>query len=232
MSWTLLARYALLIALARLIPIPLVDGWVEMLLRRAMVRQVGAAHGLTLPDDAIATLADEPSAGCWGWLRFIACWPVKKLLKSVLWVWTAKGVIDAFSEQVHRGLMVHAACERGALPGDPARVRAAMERALAKADTRLVERALLGVFRDHADELNRVVWHATRIARAQARGERADAVVASAEGGELAAETEPVSGAMASALRATGVVAEVLHFFEAALAEGPSAPAPDQSEKV
>ena len=61
-DWLLVGRYAVLIALTGLIPVPLLDRSVENFLRRRLVRAQAAAHGLELDETAVATLAKRPES--------------------------------------------------------------------------------------------------------------------------------------------------------------------------
>lgn len=216
-DWLLLGRYALLIALTALIPIPLLDRGVENYLRRRLVRAVAGRHGITLSEEAVAVLGNAPSGGCLGCLWSVVVWPFRKILKTVLVVFQVKAMADTASEILHRGLLLEEALEMGWLPGDPIPLRQAMDRSLEAIDTRPVERSLLGVFLDHKSELNKVVYNASQEARERLRQrERPREHFANkAEGEGFSEEAEEMSAALVAALRGTGVVPELLHWFRA-----------------
>ncbi|MEQ1567935.1 MAG: hypothetical protein ABMA64_20010 [Myxococcota bacterium] len=214
LDWLLLGRYGLLVALCALIPVPILDGWVENHLRRRLARKIAQRHGRTLEPEALALLADAPSGGCLGMVKSVVLWPVKKLLKTFSVVFQVKGITDTFSEVVHRGLMLEDAFEAGLLPGDNDRVRWAMDRALSHVDTRPIERALLGTLRDARHDLNRTIWEAVRVLRLR----RVDALADAVEGDQLGA-TNQVSRAMVAALRTRGLVPELFAWFRAELGQ-------------
>jgi hypothetical protein len=219
-SWLFLGRYALLIALTDLIPIPLVDQGVEIYLRRRLVRRLGERHGVELDDATIKLLADMP-IGCTGCFWSVLCWPFKKILKTIAFVFQLKSIADVSSEMIHRGLLIEEAFEFGWLPDEPERVRLAMDIALSKVDTRVVERSVRGTFADHRDELNLLIHEATNLARAQTKP--GEALGDAADEG-LSEAGEGMSRALAAALQSTGVVPELVHWFRAEMGEPPRVP--------
>lgn len=202
------ARYALLTTLCTLIPVPFLDTYAENRVRRSLVRQIAARHEVILEEAAVRALADLPSGGCLGMLAAALWWPVKKLLKTIATVFLVKGLVDQASEVVHRGMMLQHAFEHGWLPGDAPRVRAAMDSALDHVDTRLVERAFFGRLRDPRGEFNAMVYAAAR--RPVATGHDAAA-------GAMEPHAARLSEAMEDAVRRTGLVPELLHWFAAEL---------------
>lgn len=74
-------RHALAIAAAELIPVPLVDTWVQNRLRRRLVLRAAAARGEKPSDEVIAVRADEAYAP----VQRAALWPVKAVAKKVFW---------------------------------------------------------------------------------------------------------------------------------------------------
>lgn len=223
-DWLLFGRYALLIALTTLIPVPLLDRGVENLLRRRLVRAQAARHGVELEAEAVATLANVPSGGCLGCVWSVLLFPFRKILRTLLLVFSIKAIADIAMEVLHRALMLEEALELGHLPGDADRVRVAMDKTLISVDTRVVERNLLGVFQDHTNDLNRIVWETTRIARDEVRRSKdAEELLADAiEADELGSGAREMTAAMAAAMRGTGIVPELLGWFRAELGEQPA----------
>jgi hypothetical protein len=220
-NWLLLGRYALLIALTVLIPIPLLDRGLEKYLRRRMVRHIAKRHDAELTPEALAIVADPPGGGCMGCLWSIVLWPFKKILKTMMVVFQVKTIADMASEVLHRGLMLEEAFESGWLPREPEKVRLAMDQALEKIDTRLVERALRGTFQDNRHELNLTIHHATELARMKVTGREALADAAEKGWGESG---EQMTTAMTASLRATGIVPELLQWFRAEMGDIPKIP--------
>jgi hypothetical protein len=212
--WLLLGRYATLIAATALIPVPLLDRWIENRLRRRLVGAVLGRHGITMEPAELARLADAESGGCMGCLWSVLSWPVRKVLKTLLVVFQVKTIADTASEVLHRGLMLEEAVENGWLPDRAEDVRAAMDAALAKVDTRVVERNVRGTYLDHKHDLNMVIWRATKLARARAVADAADR-------DELGEGADRMSAAMGAAVRTTGLVPELIAWFNAEMGAPP-----------
>jgi hypothetical protein len=220
-DWLLLGRYALLISLCALIPVPLLDRWVENALRRRLVRAVGLRHSHRFEPLDASRLGDAESGGCLGLLWSIVAWPVKKVLKTLSVVFQVKGIADAASEVMHRGLMLEEAFEAGWLPGDAGAVREAMDKALAAVDTRPVERRLMGSLRDLKSDLNLAIWETVRIARARLASRPAQALADAADSAEVGPGIAHTTRAMAASLQTSALVPEVLAWFRAEMGAPP-----------
>jgi hypothetical protein len=221
-DWLLLGRYALLVALCELIPVPLLDSWVANLLRRRLVRAQLEARGVELEPAEIKLLGDAVSGGCVGCLWAAVIWPIKKLLKTVVVVFTVKAMADTVSEIVHRGLLLEEALDEGWLPGETDKVRAAMDRALEHVDTRLVEQALRGTLRSSRKDLNEAVVESVRVARERLRDRPGHALADAAEANELGAGVNRVSRAMTAALQVSGLVPELVQWFRHEMGVAPA----------
>lgn len=221
LDWMLIGRYALLVALCDLIPVPLLDFWVENVLRRRMVRAIGLAHGVPLDADAQKQLGNKPFYGCSGCLVAIVVWPVKKLLKTISVVFQVKGIADTFTEVVHRALLLEEAFEAGWLPGDPERVRIAMDAALDHVDTRVVERTLRGTMRDVRHELSRTVTESVRITRERLASRPAEALADAAEADGLGPGADEASRVMVASLKSSALVPELVTWFRAEMGQAP-----------
>lgn len=220
-DWLLLGRYGLLVALCTLVPLPVVDRLVENALRRRLVRRIVGRHGIELPAQDVATLADAPSGGCAGLVWAVLAWPFKTLFKTVFLVFQVKGIADRFSEAVHRGLLLEEALERGWVrTGASEPVRRAMDRALAHVDTRPIERKLHGALRDARHELDRVIRETARIARLRGRA-APEALADAADADALGPDAERMSRAMTAAVRVSGLVPELVAWFRAEMGEVP-----------
>lgn len=206
LDWMLFSRFALMVALCELIPLPLVGGWVANRLRRRLVRIQLAGHQLQLPEPDVRMLADAPAGGCLGILLALVVWPFRALLRTVLFVLQLNRMVNIFSEVVHHALLIHEALEIKALPGDAVTVRAALNRAVATVDTRIVDKALL-----QGLDLTRIqLWRMIRSALGWARtevDEQTEAVT------PLQEQPEELSRTLAAAVRAPGVEAELVKRF-------------------
>jgi hypothetical protein len=220
LSQLLIGRYALLVALCALIPLPILDGMVENYLRRRMARKIAERHGQTLSPEALSTLADAPSGGCLGCLTAILWWPVKKVLKTLSVVFQVKGITDTMSEVVHRGLLLEEALRAGWLPGDAGKVRLSMDKALTSVDTRPLERALNGSLRDVRHELNLAIWESVRITRARL-ATQAEALADAADEDKLGPEASRASEVMVAAIQGYGLVPELIAWFRAEMGAPP-----------
>jgi hypothetical protein len=192
-----LATFALVVALTTWIPLPLLDRLAENAVRRRMTRAVAVGHGVELDDEAVKLLSDTPSGGCVGCLVAVVLWPIKKVLKFLLTFLQFKDMADLGSDAVHRGLLLAEALEQGWLPGDAQKVREAMDRALARVETRPVERTLRGIWREEGDWKPFVAYATERDRKRQAAG------------GEL----EEPSEALQAALTVQGLLPELVHAF-------------------
>jgi hypothetical protein len=216
-DWLLISRYALLVALCELIPVPVLDGWVANLVRRRLTHVQLAQHDVDLKGPDVRMLADAGAGGCLGILWSILLWPFKKVLRSVLFVLMINRMVNVASEVAHRALLVHEALEMEALPGDAVAVRAAMNRALAKVDVTVVDKA---VFAGLASS-RRKLWGALRAGWSRmwsrAGAERRDEEVGEADEAPLPPVPEELSQALGEALHMPGIEAELIRVFRAEL---------------
>ncbi len=221
-DWLLLSRYALLVGLCELIPVPLLDGFVASRLRRRLVRIQLREREVEVSGRDLRLLAEPPGGGCLGLVWSVLIWPFQRLLRTVLFVLMINRIVNTVSEVVHRSLLVHEALEAGAVPGDAAAVRAAMQRALEQVDTTVVDRAVFAVLSESRAtlwRLFRAVWRRTRAeTRAEMRDERS-VQPAPEEPQPLPAWPEEMSEALAEAVRAPGVRKELIEAFRSELAK-------------
>lgn len=203
-DWTVLVAIASLVSLTVWIPVPVLDLAVEGWLRRRMVLAGAKRRGLDLDPEAIKALADTPFGGCRGCLVMAVVWPIKKLFKSVLFFLNFKEMADLSADVIHRGLMLEEAFDRGWLPSQPEKVRAAMDAALGQVHVRPIERLMWGPFA-HQDPQ----WQG---AIAKAAGRERD---------RAAAGAEPTSTATGASTQFPGVLPEVLHAFRAQMGVAP-----------
>ena len=196
----LVSRYALLVSLTHLIPIPIVDALAASLLRARLTRLQLQAAGIAATGRDTRMLGGASAGGCLGLLWSVVVWPIKKLLRYLLWVLLVKAMIDTFSDVVARAVLVDEAIRCGALPGPAVPVRAAMQRALRGVSTRPFERAVGLIFETTRGETWRWFQLARSAMRLRARSERAGADVASADRDPLAESLESVAQTLARAV--------------------------------
>ena len=138
---------ALLAGLTPLIPVPFVDSLARRLLLRQLYQRVAAEQGLRLPPVALAHLTRSRGNLLVGCLVAVLWWPLKKLIRTVLYVLTVKDCLDELADATMRGHMVHEALRRGLLPAEASRVGDAMEAALGAHERSPALRLLRGEFR-------------------------------------------------------------------------------------
>jgi len=122
---------ALLVGLCPLIPIPLLDGIVASAIKRRLYGDLADERGVTLAKADLKILSSEGFSlvGC---LWAIVIWPIKKLVKYVLFFLMVKECFDWATDCIHRAQMIGVALDKGALPQRADDVRAAMESAFRK----------------------------------------------------------------------------------------------------
>ncbi|MSP55185.1 MAG: hypothetical protein EXR69_06210 [Myxococcales bacterium] len=142
------APLILLVGCCVLIPLPLVDGWVERRLTRALLRRVADDRNVQLGEQALHTLTEDRTAFLPGCLYAFAIWPVKKLLSTAFTLLLMKQGLDLSTRAIHRVHMLLQAIDQGLLTSedrlaaDAERVRTAMDATFAEVPTSPVGRLL------------------------------------------------------------------------------------------
>ena len=128
--------------LCPLIPLPFVDDWLIARLRRRLITEALSERGLKITPSETARLAADPGITLSGCLWAIVLWPIKKLLRMVLFFLMAKSCLDAAAETAHRLQLLEDALEAGLLPGDLDRLARAVNATLSIETPSPVKRAL------------------------------------------------------------------------------------------
>lgn len=196
----LVARYALLVSLTHLIPIPIVDALIAQFLRSRLTRLQLATVGWAPAGREVRMLGGASAGGCLGLLWSVLTWPIKKLIRYLLWVFLVKAMIDTFSDVVARAVLIDEALSCGALPGPAVPTRAAMQRALKGSSTKPIERAAGLIFQTTRGETWRWFKLARSRMRSQARRERTGQAATSADQDPLAASLEAIVQTLARAI--------------------------------
>lgn len=119
--------HVLVSGLCMAIPLPFVDDYLSRkALRRALAVDAEAA-GSPLDDAALDALTDDRANLLVGCLRAALLWPVKKLFRTVFFVFTIKDVIDVATRSAEVVAMVRIARAQGWLPARARDVRDALE---------------------------------------------------------------------------------------------------------
>lgn len=155
----LVVLYSLLSAPCPLIPVPLLDGWVEDRVRKRMI--VDLAHGrVPLTEREVDILAglERQHSGCFVLTVFAtALRLVFKLLggvfRKVLFFLTIKDCVTATSQTFHEGYLLHRALDGPSAGLDAFRVRSAVAAAIAEVDPKPVRGVIRGVLRTGKEAL-------------------------------------------------------------------------------
>ncbi|GAB4580678.1 MAG: hypothetical protein Fur0022_34200 [Anaerolineales bacterium] len=147
----LLVTYAVLVGLTPLIPIPVIDDLVKGFFFRKLVQGLASAHHLTLTLEEIHALAEERSQGCvYGCLFGAFEFLVKRLLRKIIFILEWRRAIDLVTHTYYVGhLLDHAFGQGWYTPGkveQAARLREAIEKTRAGANTNLVKRVVQDSF--------------------------------------------------------------------------------------
>ena len=138
-----LAPLVLLTGMCPLIPIPLLDDYVERELLRAAIRRIAVTEGRAIPEETIITLVEDRSSFLVGCLWAIVRWPFKKLFRTIFFFLAAKDIVDVVSRNSHRVAIFHLALRRDLLPAHAARVREDMDATLDRVSISPLTRTVL-----------------------------------------------------------------------------------------
>jgi hypothetical protein len=142
----LLVTYAALTGLTPLVPIPFVDDQIYAYFLRSLVQRLAAAHHKNLNHDEIAALTLQANRGCaLGCLGSVLLYPLKKVLRKIFFFLEWKRAVDTISHTYYQGYLIDVALAEGWLDDYGAvKVRAAINAVLAKTNTSVIARAILG----------------------------------------------------------------------------------------
>ena len=124
-----ISQQVLGIALTPLIPLPFVDGFIRTRLLRAIYSRLGEQGGRPLDTAALKHLTEFRGSLVLGCIFAVLWWPIRKFVRTLVYVLTLKECVDVLGDAAMRVAMVKAAVEAGALPQHAKEVRDAMERA-------------------------------------------------------------------------------------------------------
>ncbi len=122
-----IAELAALIGLCPLLPLPFADVWMGRRLQGALYRFVARQRGLDLSEDCVGVLTRDDDSLLKRMLVKLFWWPIRKLVKTVLYFLTVKECVDWAAESLVRAQMVALAVDRGALPERAEQVRQVMD---------------------------------------------------------------------------------------------------------
>lgn len=203
-SLRIIAAHSALAGLCPLIPMPYVDDLVIRRVARRMCSDLYAAHDLSLTSSGERVLTDAPSVWLRGAATSVALFPLRRLLRKVVYLLAIRDCAAVASSVFHDGWLLAHLLEHGRPAGKHGpsledtrylqKVRQAMLRTYKDIDPAPLKRALLGAFAGA-----RVgVEHAIEAIQRRRRG--SEAVHApDVEGGAHDSSIEPLASRMLAA---------------------------------
>jgi hypothetical protein len=180
----ILIKYAILVGMTPLIPLPVLDDIAQSYFERRMIERLAGAHQLPLTTVQLDELSTQPdAAGCVkGCLLNLLLYPLKKLLRKIFFFLEIKRTIDLVATTYAKGHVLDRVLARGlcapAGPHGPAQVRGATDRALARVGTSPIELALRRSFSSSSELLKRLVNQLFAALRRLTRGANREQVAA------------------------------------------------------
>jgi hypothetical protein len=139
---TLIITHALLIGITPLIPVPFVDDLAKSYFQRRLFRQLAQAQGQTFSPKIVSILADDRGGCLSGCLSTVFLYPIKKVLRKIVFILEWQRAISLVTHSYYHGYLLDVTLKEGWLQTDDedvaARVRAAVDRAHHRANTRLL----------------------------------------------------------------------------------------------
>ena len=210
--WTRIGRYALFVALTSVVPVPLLDGFLENLLRRRLVRSIASVFDEELEPADVRALANTKGS-CLGCLLSVVLWPLKRILRTVFFILQIKWMADLASDVAHRGALIEEAFRLGYLPGDATLVRRAMDESLAEISPRILSGMILPLF----TRRRRAIWGAARetlsLVRQLARLERTNTALQPVDDEPLEGSAGETLSALVAALHQSSTWPELQSAF-------------------
>lgn len=153
-STRIVATHAALAGLCPLIPVPFVDDLAIRRIVRRMYRSLFAAHGYTIPDHGADILRASPANRLRDAAAAVAMFPVKKVVRKLVYVLAVKDCAEVASSVFHDGWLLarvleDARADAGPSPEDPEllrRVREATLKTYEDIDPAPLRRALTSSF--------------------------------------------------------------------------------------
>jgi uncharacterized protein (DUF697 family) len=155
-SSRIVAAHATIAGLCPLIPVPFVDDLAIRNVVQRMYTQLYEAHGYTLPVSGAKILGDKASTRLRDAMTSVVLFPIKKIVRKVVYVLAVKDCADVASAVFHDGWLLARVLEaplhgadRKPSPEDPKflrKVRKAMLKTYEEVDPVPLRRALVGAF--------------------------------------------------------------------------------------
>ncbi len=145
--------YSVLGGLCPLIPVPFIDDIILTFIQRRMAQTLCVVHGFHPTSGQVKALSREASGCPLGCLWAVFIYPLKKVLKKVLYFLSIKGCVDVTSTMLHRGYLLNHCLstglitqDRGADQAHLVRVQDAILAACREVDPRPINQVLKRIF--------------------------------------------------------------------------------------
>ena len=125
---TSIVTYSVLGGLCPLIPVPFMDDVILGFIKKRQVATLCKSYGISPTDEAIKALTKEPSGCVSGCLFTAITYPVRKILKKVLFFLSIKSCVDVTSTMLHRGYLLNHCLQAGHITDANVQDKAAMVR--------------------------------------------------------------------------------------------------------
>ncbi len=176
-----LILYSTLAGMCKLIPLPFIDDIIQGFVVRRMINQLLAHHDCEADSAALDRLTRERTGCPLGCLYTLVLYPIKKILKKILFFLAFKDFIDESSKWFHRGYLIQFAAQGELLTArelsDEHRlwpVALAIEETCAETDTKRFTRLLRRAFSGSRASLRiaaRRLWKVGHTARKEDEAE-------------------------------------------------------------
>lgn len=155
-----IAGYSAVAGLCPLIPVPFLDDVIITRVHRRLCQVLCSRHNFYLSSDGAATMTSRPSNLLAGALISVLMWPVKKILRKLVYVLAIKSCADVAAVVFHEGWLFARALEQEYVPleamarGDEPTMRRLRDAIIVARDrvdlqpTRLVMSSAFGVGRE------------------------------------------------------------------------------------
>lgn len=187
---TTVAGYSALAGLCPLLPVPFLDDVIITRIHRRLCQVLCSRHDFYLSTDGAVILTSRPSNLLAGAFFSLLLWPIKKILRKLVYVLAVKSCADVAAGVFHEGWLLARALEQGYVPldamarGDNATLRHLRDGVMKARDqvdtapTRLIMRSAFGVGREVFNPILKSIKGVVR--RTEPGEERIDAAEESA----------------------------------------------------
>ncbi len=125
-----ICRNAAVVGALSLLPVPLVDLWLQGRVLRALYEGIARDHEITLEESVLDVLTGFRGSYMMGCLSGVLWLPIKMLFRKIIYVFAVKDAFDSCVDAGLRAEMLRRALRAGALPAEADAVRTLMDQSL------------------------------------------------------------------------------------------------------